>query len=187
MPPKRFFSTTQQMYAQWKARFHNSDIMTLGYHYETDFYKAGEVWQMHFSSDAYEKLQSLDDSCFCCDDIDPCDSIGLMYNFEGKDNFNFIIGDFVKPGTDLPKGFSAKQIPKGMTAHIQIEGNNIPDIIASAYMLITEAIEKTGKQIDFNNFYWCEIYTIERFIEPQKRGEKIGIDYILPVLSSEGN
>jgi len=153
-----------------------------GYHYETSFYKVGEVWQKHFGSDVYEKLRSMDESCFCCDDIDPCDSIGLMYNFEGKDNFNFIIGDFVKPGTDLPEGFSTKHVPKGLTAHIQIEGNNIPDIIASAYMLITEAIEKTGKKIDFGNFYWCEVYTLERFVEPQKRGGKIAIDYIMPVL-----
>jgi len=156
--------------------------LMVGYHYETSFYKAGEAWQRHFNSDAYEKLRTLDEACFCSDDIDQCDSIGLMYNFEGRDNFNFIIGDFVKPGTDLPAGFAAKHVPKGLTAHVQIEGNNIPDIIASAYMLVTEAIEKTGKQVDLNNFYWCEIYTHERFVEPQKRGCKIAIDYIMPVI-----
>jgi len=156
--------------------------MMVGYHYKTDFYKAGEVWQKYFQSDAYEKLRSIDEACFCCDDIDPCDSIALMYDFEGKDSFNFIIGDYVKSGTELPEGFIAKNIPAGLTAHIQIEGNGIPDIIASAYILITEAIEKTDKKIDFDNFYWCEVYTIERFTKPQKKGEKVIIDYIMPVI-----
>ena len=49
-------------------------------------------------------------------------------------------------------------------------------------MLITEAIEKTGRKIDFDNFYWCEVYTHERFSEPQKRGEKVTVDYLMPVV-----
>ena len=154
--------------------------LMVGYRYETDFIKAGQVWQRHFKSDAYEKLRALTEFA-CCDDIDPCDSIGLMYNFKDRDNFTLIIGDFVKMGTELPDGFSSKHIPKGPTAHIQIEGKNIGDIIASAYMLISEAIEKTGKEIDFDNFYWCEVYTLERYCEPLKRGEMVTIDYIMPI------
>jgi len=65
---------------------------------------------------------------------------------------------------------------------VQIEGENVGDIVASAYLLITEAIEKTGRQVDFDNFYWCEVYTVERFCEPLKRGGKVAIDYIMPVL-----
>lgn len=158
--------------------------LMVGYHYETDFYKAGEVWQKHFKSDAYKKLSTLTEFS-CCDDIDPCDSIGLMYNFKDKDNFSFIIGDFVKVDTVLPDGFTKKHIPKGLTAHVQVEGKNIADITYSAYLLITEAIEKTGKEIDFNNFYWCEVYTLERYCEPLQRGEKVTIDYILPIRVTE--
>ena len=150
-----------------------------GYLYETDFYKVGEVWKKQ--SDVYKRLKTLPESDFLCADIDPCDSIGFMYNFKGKDNFSFIIGDFVKPGTELPDGLSTKHIPKGMAAHVQIEGNNIGDIVASAYILITEAVEKTGKQIDHDNFYWCEVYTLERYCEPLKRGERVTVDYIMPV------
>ena len=153
--------------------------LMVGYNYETSFHTVGEIWQKKRSP--YEKLRILGESCFSCDDIDPCDSIGLMYNFKGKDNFNFIIGDFVKMGTELPEELSSKHIPKGITAHIQIEGQNTADIISSAYMLISEAIEKTNREIDYDNFYWCEVYTIERFVEPMKRGEKIIIDYIMPV------
>ncbi|MBW8351853.1 helix-turn-helix domain-containing protein [Bacillus sp. IITD106] len=156
--------------------------LMLGLHSETDFANGGRFWQEFFRSDAPKKLQSLVDFK-CCDDIDANDGIGMMYDFKGMDNFNAIIGDLVKPGTEIPEGLFAKHIPAGLTAQIQIEGNGIPDILASAYMLITEAIEKTGKKIDFDNFYWCEVYTHERFSEPQSRGEKVAIDYILPIVA----
>ena len=150
---------------------------------ETSFYEAGKVWREFFNDCAYEKLNALPADARCCDDIDTADGIGLMYDFKDKDNFSFIIGDFVKVGTEIPEGVSAKHIPKGLSARVQIEGNNVADISHSAYLLITEAIEKTGKKIDFDNFYWCEVYTIERYSEPLKRGEKVTIDYIMPILS----
>ena len=153
----------------------------VGYQYETDSSKEGEVWQVHFNSDAYEKLRTLSESDFCCDDIDPCDSIALLHNFKGKDNYSLIIGDYVKPGTVLPEGFSAKYLPKGEAAYIQIEGNNLHDVLNSGVLLINEAIEKTGRQIDYEHFYWCMVYTLERYCEPLKRGEKIILDYVVPV------
>ncbi len=39
------------------------------------------------------------------------------------------------------------------------------------------------KEINHEYFYWCEIYTKERFSIPLSRGEKVVIDYILPVKS----
>ncbi len=96
-------------------------------------------------------------------------------------HFTVLIGDFVKIGTIIPDELATKYIPKGITAHIQIEGNCLEDIIPSAYLLITEAIEKTGRQIDFEHFYWCDVYTCERYCEPMRRGEKVILDYILPV------
>ena len=157
--------------------------LMVGYNYETSFHAVGEVWQQQRSP--YEKLRALGGASFCCDDIDPCDSIGLMYDFKDKENFSFIIGDFIKVGTEIPEGLFSKYIPKGTTAHVQIEGQNMMDIISSAYMLMTEAIEKTGREIDYENFYWTEVYTISRFVEPMKRGEKIIVDYIMPVKSIE--
>ena len=59
--------------------------------------------------------------------------------------------------------------------------SNVPDILESAYFLITEAVEKTGRAIDQGNFYWCEIYTRARYSGPLSRGEKVIIDYIVPV------
>ena len=48
--------------------------LMVGYNYETNFYDAGEVWK---ECNVYEKIRALDESSFSCDDIDPCDSMGL--------------------------------------------------------------------------------------------------------------
>ncbi len=154
--------------------------LMVGMYRETSFSKAGNVWQDFFQSDVIEKLNMLSD-VKSCDDIDANDGIGLMYNFIDNQNFNIIIGDFVQTGTEIPEGLFAKHIPKGLTAQVQIEGNNIADILDSAYLLITEAVEKTGEEIDYENFYWCEVYTHERYSVPLNRGEKVIIDYIMPV------
>lgn len=154
--------------------------LIVGIYRETSFFEAGNAWQEFFKSNAIEKLDLLSD-VKCCEDIDPNAGIGMMYNFKDMNNFEFIIGDFVQVGTEIPDGLFAKYVPGGLTAHIQIEGSNIAEILDSAYLLITEAIEKTGQRIDHNNFYWCEVYTNERYCEPLNRGEKVMIDYILPI------
>lgn len=158
-----------------------NERLMVGLSRETSFFEAGNVWKEFFEGDAIEKLGSLSDST-CCDGIDPNAGIGMMYNFEDMNNFEFIIGDFININTEIPEGLTAKHVPAGLTAHIQIEGSNVAEILDSAYLLITEAIEKTGKQIDQEHFYWCEVYTNERYCEPLNRGEKVIIDYILPVI-----
>jgi len=154
--------------------------LMVGLHRETSFYEAGKVWQEFFRSNECKQLGMMSD-VKCCDDIDENDGIGLMYDFNDMNNFSFIIGDFVKAEAKIPEGLYAKRIPKGLAAFLQIEGKDVAEILDSAYLLITEAIEKTGKEIDYDNFYWCEVYTKERFSEPMRRGDKVIIDYIMPV------
>lgn len=158
--------------------------LMVGMHCETNFSEGGKAWQEFFQNDIIEKLNTMSD-VKCCADIDANQGIGLMYNFKDTHNFHIIIGDFVQTGTKIPEGLFSKYIPKGLTAQVQIEGRNIPDILNSAYLLITEAIEKTGREIDFDNFYWCEVYTNERYCEPLNRGEKVTVDYIMPVKANE--
>jgi len=154
--------------------------LMVGMHRETSFSQAGGVWGDFFQSGVIEKLNLLS-NVKCCDDIDENDGIGFMHNFADNQNFHIIIGDFVQTGTEIPEGLFARHVPQGLTAQVQIEGNNVADILASAYLLITEAVEKTGGEIDYENFYWCEVYTHERFSGPLNRGEKVTIDYIMPV------
>lgn len=177
----RFIGGKRIMAEMKKITYKETDErLIVGLHRITSFSEAGVVWQDFFKSDTVSKLNTLSDFKHC-NDIDENDGIGFMYDFEGTDNFNIIIGDFVKSGTKIPDGLLAKYIPKGLTAQVQIEGNNVADILNSAYLLITEAIEKTDSQIDYNNFYWCEVYTHARYCEPLNRGEKVIIDYIMPV------
>lgn len=157
-----------------------NERLMVGMFRETSFANAGRVWQDFFQGDTNEKLNELSD-VKCCDDIDENDGIGFMYHFSDKENFNIIIGDFVETNTKIPEGLFAKSIPKGLIAHVQIEGDNIADILDSAYLLITEAIEKTGGVVDYDNFYWCEVYTRQRYSEPLRRSERVIIDYLMPV------
>ena len=156
----------------------------VGVYHDTSFAEAGGAWQQFFQSDVNEKLDAMVEAK-SCEDIDSNVGIGMMFDFKDMNHFALILGDFVKVGTAIPDGLCEKHIPGGLTAHVQIEGGNVAEILESAYLLITEAIEKTGKRIDLAHFYWCEVYTQERFCEPLSRGEKVTIDYIVPVLSIE--
>lgn len=156
--------------------------LMVGMKQDTSFYEGATVWQEFFQSDSFEKLNTLSE-VKQCDDIDENDGIGMMYDFVDDLHFTLLIGDFVKVGTKLPEELYTKYIPGGLTAQVQIEGSNVAEILDSAYLLITEAIEKTGEKIDFDQFYWCEVYTQERYCEPLRRGEKVIIDYIVPIKS----
>ena len=153
----------------------------VGYKKETNFHDCGNVWKEYFVSKEFEQVCNLSNEVRQCNDIDDNEGIGCSYDFVDDMHFTMIIGDFVKVGAMIPEGLFAKRIPRGTIAHIQMEGNNLEEIIPSAFLLITEAVEKTGRQIDYDNFYWCDVYTCERYCEPMKRGEKVILDYILPI------
>ncbi|MDQ0214506.1 effector-binding domain-containing protein [Oikeobacillus pervagus] len=157
--------------------------LMVGVHYHTSFFKAGNAWKSYFESDKAKYLNELSEFVYC-EDIDENDGIGMMFNFQDTNTFELILGDFMKVNTPVPYELYKKYIPSGTVACIQIEGNDIAEIMDSAFKLITEAIKKTGREIDFEHFYWCEIYTKERYSIPQNRGEKVVLDYILPVKSS---
>ncbi|MBP1990245.1 hypothetical protein [Paenibacillus eucommiae] len=71
---------------------------------------------------------------------------------------------------------------KGTVAKIWIEADNLNDIIDCAYLICSEAIEKTGYKIDFEKFYLCDVYTYDRYCTPLEKGQKIVLDYLLPVI-----
>ena len=154
--------------------------LMVGVHNNTSFFEAGNAWKSYFESDKIDYLKSLSEFTYC-EDIDENDGIGMMFNFQDTSTFELILGDFMRVNTPVPHDLYQKHIPSGTVACIQIEGNNIAEIVDSAFLLITEAIEKTDQEIDFEQFYWCEIYTKERYSLPLSRGEKVVIDYILPV------
>lgn len=168
-----------------KIVYHTThDRLMVGVHRETSFAEAGTAWQEFFADGTAEQMNLLSDAKDC-DDIDPNAGIGMMYHFQDVNRYELIIGDFVQTGAAIPDGLFARRIPGGLVAYVQIEGNNVAEILESAYFLIAEAILKTDHSIDMDRFFWCEVYTLERYCEPLNRGEKVIIDYLLPVLSSE--
>ncbi len=166
---------TRIEYAEYDER------MVVGMMKRTTFEKAGqECWGAAFQNGTFDKLKEIDE--WVCPDQDPYIGLGHMSKFEGQNNFQYIIGKFVKTAASLPDGLYSENIPAGTVARIWIESDTLDNIIACAYMLCKEAIEKTGYEIDFRHFYWCDIYTYKRYCEPQEKGERIILDYILPVI-----
>ena len=160
------------------------DRLMVGAHWDTSFMEAGAAWQAFFADGTVEEMNRLS-GAKDCDDIDSNAGIGMMYHFQDTNRFELIIGDFVRTGTKIPNGLYNRSVPGGLVAYVQIEGGSIPEILESAYFLITEAVEKTDHVIDLEHFFWCEVYTLERYCEPLERGERIIIDYLLPVLPRE--
>ncbi|OKP89208.1 hypothetical protein A3842_01985 [Paenibacillus sp. P3E] len=151
----------------------------------TSFQKAGEeCWGSAIKEGVFDKIQQ-EVGKWICKDIDDYFGLGHMSKFEGKDNFQYIIGKYVELDAPVPENMYAADIPAGTVAKIWIEADYLNDIIDSAYLICSEAIEKTGYKIDFGNFYWCDVYTYDRYCTPLEKGQKIILDYLLPVIKDE--
>ncbi|WP_340006830.1 helix-turn-helix domain-containing protein [Paenibacillus sp. FSL K6-0276] len=150
----------------------------------TSFQKAGEeCWGSAFKEGVFDRIQEIER--WICKDIDDYIGLGHMSKFVGKDNFQYIIDKFVELDAPVPEKMYSENISAGTVAKIWIEANNLNDIIDSAYLICSEAVEKTGYKIDFENFYWCDVYTYDRFSRPLEKGRKIILDYLLPVIKDE--
>ncbi|MBE3554733.1 MAG: GyrI-like domain-containing protein, partial [Thermicanus sp.] len=131
----------------------------------------------------FDKIAELEQ--WICKDIDDYVGLGHMSKFVDHDHFQYIIGKFVEPEAPVPEKMYAENIPAGTVAKVWIEGDNLNDIIDCAYFICAEAIEKTGYKIDRENFYWCDVYTYDRYCTPLEKGQKIILDYLLPVIKNK--
>ncbi len=166
-------------YVEWGPR------KIIGRKSMTTFQKAGEeCWGAAFRDGLLDRFQEME--AWICSDIDPYVGLGHMSRFVGRDEFQYIIGKFVEPGAPVPDDMDAESIPAGTVAKVWVEGDTLNDIIESAYLICSEAIEKTGCSIDFEHFYWCDVYTYERYCAPLEQGQKLILDYYLPVVKAEG-
>ncbi len=149
----------------------------------TSFQKAGEeCWGAAFKEGVFDKIAELEQ--WICRDIDNYIGLGHMSKFVDNDNFQYIIGKFVEPDAPVPEKMYSENISAGTIAKIWIEADNINDIIDCAYLICSEAIEKTGYKIDHEHFYWCDVYTYERYCTPLEKGQKVVLDYLLPVIKA---
>lgn len=160
---------------------------------QTSFEQAGVCWGEAFATGIFEKLVKLEG--WVCPDHDPYIGLGHMSRFsrsygegaEEQNGFQYIIGKFLKKGAPVPEELHTEMIPAGTVAKIWIEADTLDQIIESAYLLCTEAVEKTGYEIDHPRFYWCDIYTQKRYGEALEQGGRVTLDYILPVIKTAPN
>lgn len=150
----------------------------IGVQKRTDFFSAGDFWKEYFETGMFDKVKMLEE--YLCKDIDEYVSLGHMSNFDDTGmKFNYIIGKYFKLDTPTPKELVSIDIKPGTIARVRIKGELV-EIIKNAYFLITEAIKKNGYVVDYDNFYWCDVYTYKGYYEPVERGEKIVIvDYLM--------
>ncbi|MDD4295340.1 MAG: helix-turn-helix domain-containing protein [Ruminiclostridium sp.] len=149
----------------------------------TSFQKAGEeCWCAAFKDGIFDEIAELEQ--WICKDIDDYIGLGHMSKFVDNDHFQYIIGKFVEPNAPVPEKMYSENISAGTIAKVWIEGNSLNDIIDCAYLICSEAVEKTGYKIDHEHFYWCDVYTYERYCTPLEKGQKVVLDYLLPVIKA---
>lgn len=141
-----------------------------------------ELWQKYFEEGHSQRLGELEQ--YQSEDMTE-EYIGLGYASEFVDEKSlgneYVIGKYFKPGTKVPEGMIGKIIPGGIVAKAQIRGKNLEDIINSAYILINDMATKNGYHLDYDNFYWAEVYTYERYCRPAENGEsEIILDWYMP-------
>lgn len=158
---------------------HKERVKLIGISKRTDFYNAGGFWREYFESGAFEKIGAIDNKA--CEYNDDYISLGCMRNFDDAGvAFDYTIGKYFEADTSVPEGLSAVDIPEGTIARAKIKGE-LNEILNNAYFLITEAIKKNGYVVDYDNFYWCDVYTYDGYCKPADNGEKIVVlDYFMP-------
>jgi AraC-type DNA-binding domain-containing proteins len=150
----------------------------------TSFQKAGEeCWGAAFKEGVFDRITEIER--WICKDIDDYIGLGHMSKFTDNDNFQYIIGKFVELDAPVPKNMYVENMPAGTVAKIWIEADTLNDIIDCAYLICSEAIEKTGYKIDHKHFYWCDVYTYDRYCIPLEKGQRITLDYLLPVIKDK--
>ncbi|MDF2487162.1 MAG: DNA-binding protein AraC-type [Herbinix sp.] len=143
---------------------------------------AQELWGRYFEGGYSEQLGKLSDAQ--CDDMTE-DYIGLGYACDFKNEKSlgdeYIIGRYYKLETPVPANMISKIIPGGIIAKAQIRGKSLEDIINHAYILIRDMAQKNGYRLDYQNFYWTEVYTYERYCNPSEQGSKeLILDWYMP-------
>lgn len=159
----------------------HEDRKIIGYQERTDFQHAGHMWHKFFSEGMSEKLNDIKsfETPMGIEYI----SLGFMRDFDDTGNeFEYTIGKYYSIDSKIPKDFNAIDIPAGIVAHARIKGK-LNDILTDSYFLITDGLQKNGYRVDYENFYWCDVYTYEGYCTPIELGEEVVVlDYYMPCI-----
>jgi len=134
-----------------------------------------ELWDQCFKEDLFTKLMIPENFT---EDLHP-DTIGAMYGYDG-DTISYIVGTFLK--IDAPtEGYDFVDFPVGKAIIIWVQGP-IPQIYAQAPNLSENKLLDLGLEADYSHIFGIEIYTMERFVAEQEKGQGNAIlDYLIPL------
>lgn len=137
-----------------------------------------KFWRQCFEEGMYDKLIAMKEY-IPTDILD--DYVGYFRDYnETDESFTYVVGMFMNDGTPVPEGYVGYDIPESLIVKAWIQGEEV-EIYNNAYFLITEAIKQNGYDVDWNHFYWCEVYTDARFGIPKSKGERLlTLDYYMP-------
>lgn len=129
-------------------------------------------WGKCFEDGTFKSLEEHPDRMYCNA------SIGWMGRFNPSDRtFSYVVGVFVKPGTNVPEGMVSIDIPGTRFAVGTIKGTE-PDIYMNAHSFTEAEMKKTGLQFNPKLGFEMEWYD-ERFCQSQ---EHKTIDLYIPIL-----
>lgn len=105
--------------------------------------------------------------------------VGWMTDYDMASGvFLYIVGMLVKDEIAIPEGFVMRKIEPSCAAVGWIQGQQGPDVFASAHDLTQKELENVGHTAE--GFGWCmELYNCPRYTTPDERGEII-LDYYIP-------
>ncbi|MBC7320656.1 GyrI-like domain-containing protein [bacterium] len=99
--------------------------------------------------------------------------------------FSYIVGMLMKPDTPIPEGFDFRDLPSCKMAIGWIKGKE-PEIYMDGVYLILSSMRDLGFEYDESAGYMIEVYTYERFVMPQERGEdEVILDLYIPCKNIE--
>lgn len=136
------------------------------------------LWQKCFSDGTFSTLTKMSEYC---PPETPDAYEGYMRDFNNEDGtFTYVAGFFMKADTPVPEGFSSFDVPACTLAKAWIEGEEI-DIYPNAHSLTVEAIRQNGYEVDWDNYFSCEVYTDQRFSIPKSSGQNtLILDFYIP-------
>ncbi|WP_105618932.1 GyrI-like domain-containing protein [Vallitalea okinawensis] len=148
--------------------------------YQTEYQTIPSLWQQCFSDGTYDVLLNMRD--YIPREISS-NFVGYMRDFCEEDGtFTYLVGMFMNTDIPVPEGYSSYDIPAGTIAKAWIEGEEY-DIYPNTYRLTVDAVKQNGYDVDWSNYYSCEVYTEQRFGIPKNNGQKtVILDYYLPVI-----
>jgi len=133
-----------------------------------------KLWEQCFSDGTMAALDQLQDVSI--DDA----YVGWMAEWdESTQQFLYIVGKLVEPGTPVPDGFEHRDVAPCTAAVSWVQGPET-SIYSQAHQLAEAAMKEQGYVYDSSAGGWSmELYNCPRFTNPDAEGRVI-LDYYLP-------